>query len=152
MNEDTPIEEKTNQQIKTEQRQAMMIKALKKTLGVVTPALKAAQVSRHLHYRWLREDEEYKKKVEQCLEAALDFAETNLYKQIEAGQTQATIFLLKTRGKNRGYVEKQEIDHTSSDGTLKPQVIELVGMVEEEAEYIEEEDLPLATSDKKLLN
>jgi hypothetical protein len=40
----------------------------------------------------------------------LDFAESQLYKQIKDGSTTATIFYLKTKGKQRGYVERQQID------------------------------------------
>ena len=41
---------------------------------------------------------------------SLDFAESQLHKQINDGSTTATIFLLKTKGKDRGYVEKQQIE------------------------------------------
>ena len=112
--------------IKNEFRKKMMLEALEKTLGVIAPAAKMCKVNRIQHYQWLKEDPEYKQSVEDQMERTLDFAETNLYKQIESGQTQATIFFLKTRGKERGYVEHSVIDHTSSDGSLKPTVIELV--------------------------
>ena len=39
---------------------------------------------------------------------------SQLHKQIKDGSTAATIFLLKTKGKKRGYVERQEI--TGADG------------------------------------
>ena len=45
---------------------------------------------------------------------ALDFAESQLHSQIKDGSTSATIFYLKTKGKKRGYVEKQELDLTSA--------------------------------------
>ena len=38
----------------------------------------------------------------------LDFAEAKLYQHIADDNLQATVFYLKTRGKHRGYVEKQE--------------------------------------------
>jgi len=40
----------------------------------------------------------------------LDFAEHHLHKLISQGNPAATIFLLKTKGKGRGYVERQEIE------------------------------------------
>ena len=46
---------------------------------------------------------------------ALDMAESQLHKQILGGNTSATIFYLKTKGKNRGYVERHE--HTGIEGT-----------------------------------
>ena len=42
-------------------------------------------------------------------------AESQLHKQILKGNTSATIFYLKTKGKNRGYVERHE--HTGIEGT-----------------------------------
>lgn len=86
-----------------------MIEALERTLGVVTSACKNVGISRETHYRWMREDDQYKKDVLELENVALDYAETQLHKQIKQGNTSATIFYLKTKGKNRGYVERTEI-------------------------------------------
>jgi hypothetical protein len=51
----------------------------------------------------------------------LDFAESQLHKQVKEGNTTATIFLLKTKGKKRGYIERQEIQ---MDGAIESKVIE----------------------------
>jgi hypothetical protein len=85
-----------------------MVDALEKSLGVVTSACKSVGISRETHYRWLREDDEYKIMVESISDIALDFAETQLQKQIKEGSTAATIFYLKTKGKKRGYIERVE--------------------------------------------
>jgi len=89
-------------------------------LGVVTSACKLVGISRQTHYRWLREDENYKAWIEQIPDITLDFAETALLKQIKEGNTTAIIFYLKTKGKQRGYIERQEIDTkiTSSNITV----------------------------------
>jgi len=86
-----------------------MVAALEKSLGVVSTACKAADISRQTHYRWMREDEDYKTAVEELAEVAIDFAESHLHKLIKDGNPAATIFFLKTKGKGRGYVERQEI-------------------------------------------
>jgi len=88
-----------------------MLEALEKSLGVVTSACKAVDISRETHYRWMREDENYKQAVDDLANVALDFAESQLHKQIKGGNPTATIFYLKTKGKNRGYIERQEISH-----------------------------------------
>ena len=49
----------------------------------------------------------------------IDFAESSLKKQIKDGNTTATTFFLRTRGRKRGYNEKQEIDLTSGDERIK---------------------------------
>ena len=91
-----------------------MIDALEKSLGIVTTACRMVGISRETHYRWLREDEEYKEAVEGIADIALDFVESKLHKQIEEGEVSSTIFYLKNKGKKRGYVEKQEIEHSGN--------------------------------------
>jgi len=87
-----------------------MIEALTKALGIVTLACKDVNIARQTHYRWMQEDEDYKQAVEDVADIALDFAESKLHKQIEKEDTTATIFYLKTKGKKRGYIERQEFD------------------------------------------
>jgi len=101
-------------------KKKLMYEALRSQLGVVTSACKLVGISRQTHYRWLREDENYKAWVEQIPDITLDFAETALLKQIKEGNTTAIIFYLKTKGKQRGYIERQEIDTkiTSSNITV----------------------------------
>lgn len=93
-----------------------MLKALEVSLGVVTSACKKADVARSTHYQWMQEDEEYKKEVESVQDMALDFAETQLFSNIQEGNTIAIIFYLKTKGKKRGFIEKTETGFTDNDG------------------------------------
>jgi hypothetical protein len=86
-----------------------MIKALEKSLGVVTSACRSVGISRTTHYEWLQTDTEYNKAVQSLSDLALDFAESKLHSLIEEGDTTATIFYLKTKGKQRGYIERQEL-------------------------------------------
>ena len=99
-----------------------MLEALEKSLGVVTTACKKVGIDRTTHYRWMREDEQYKTDVEATKDITLDFAESQLHKQIQDGNTTATIFYLKTQGKKRGYVEGQEL--TINTGNEKPSWLE----------------------------
>lgn len=97
---------------KTDNIKAKMIIALESTLGVVTGACKKVGIARETHYSWLKKDAEYKKAVLSIEDIAIDFAETQLHKQIKNENVVATIFYLKTKGKKRGYVERTELDHT----------------------------------------
>ena len=97
-----------------------IIQALEKSLGVVSVACRAVGVSRDTHYRYLREDEEYKAEVESLSEVAIDFAESSLHKLIQEGVPTATIFYLKTKGKKRGYVETQDIHVTAQASDAPP--------------------------------
>jgi hypothetical protein len=87
-----------------------MLEALEASLGVVTTACKKTATPRSTFYKWLKEDTEFATAVSEIQNIALDFAESQLHKQIGDGNTSATIFYLKTKGKNRGYVERQEVE------------------------------------------
>lgn len=89
-------------------KKAAMLEALNKTLGLVTHACKIVGIDRSTHYDWLRNDEEYKLAVESTNDLVLDMAESSLFKQINQGNAAATIFFLKTRGKNRGYEQDDQ--------------------------------------------
>jgi len=91
-----------------------MIAALEKSLGIVTIACKEAGISRTLHYNWYNEDAEYKQAVDDVADIALDFVESKLYKKIEADDTTAMIFYLKTKGKKRGYIVRTEHEFSGS--------------------------------------
>ena len=101
------------------------IKALEQSLGVVTVACKKADVPRSTYYKWLKEDELFAIEVRDIENVALDFAESQLHKQISENSTAATIFYLKTKGKKRGYVERQEI--TGAEGMPTNFQIEILG-------------------------
>lgn len=87
-----------------------MLEALELSLGIVTTACKNVGISRDTHYEWLKVDEEYKAAVDSIQDITLDFAESQLHKQIKDGEVTSTIFYLKTKGKKRGYVERVEQD------------------------------------------
>jgi len=109
-----------------------MIQALEKHLGVVTTACKTAGVTRTTHYRWLKEDEDYKNAAEDIENVSLDFAESQLLKQIKDGNTTATIFYLKTKGQKRGYIEKMRTEHSGNIKTTPIDKIEVTYDVADE--------------------
>lgn len=88
-----------------------MIKAMVKRLGVVTNACKDADIDRSTHYDWMKADDAYREAIESIAEITLDFAESKLLARIDKQDITAIIFYLKTKGKKRGYVERQEIQH-----------------------------------------
>ena len=93
-------------------KKEQMLEALEKSLGIVSTACKMVDVGRTTHYEWMKSDEEYKKAVDSIQDSVLDFAESHLYKLVKEGNPAATIFFLKTKGKKRGYIERQEIEVT----------------------------------------
>ena len=106
-----------------------ILKALEKNLGVVTLSCRKADIPRSTFYKWLNEDEEFAKQVNEIANVALDFAESELFKQIQNGVPTSTIFYLKTKGKKRGYIERQEI--TGMDGMPNNFQIEIIDKTED---------------------
>ena len=104
-----------------------MIQALTSSLGNVTEAAEKIGIRRETHYAWLKDDAEYSAAVASLKNVALDFAESQLKKLMEGAERQALthdgeivtikdapntssiIFYLKTQGKQRGYIERQEL-------------------------------------------
>jgi hypothetical protein len=99
---------KKDDNISTSMHKKAMLAALKASLGVVTEACDACGIARQTHYRWLGEDPEYARSVNDIDDVALDSAESSLHKQIKEGNPTSTIFYLKTKGKKRGYIERTE--------------------------------------------
>jgi transposase-like protein len=107
----------------TEFKKKAFIKAYKKAFGNVSQSCLAIGIDRSTYYDWIKKDEKFKKKIEEAepQERFLDFLESKLVEQINGGNTTSIIFALKTKGKNRGYVERQEIVH---DGRLETEVVQ----------------------------
>ena len=85
------------------------IEALEANLGIVTKAAAVVGMSRDIHYYWMKHDPEYKMAVENVEDMVLDFAESKLHGLINSNDTAAIIFYMKTKGKKRGYIERQEL-------------------------------------------
>lgn len=94
---------------KTDIKKKQILEALEKSLGIVTTACKQVGIHRDTYYEWLKKDKEFKKKVKDLENVALDFAESQLHKQIAKGNPLSTMFYLKCKGKKRGYIEQQEL-------------------------------------------
>lgn len=100
---------------------------LQECKGIITMATTKAGIVRQTHYRWLDEIEGFAQRVEEVNEAAIDHVENKLYNLIDSNDTTATIFYLKTKAKKRGYVERQEVDHSGSLSiSIEDQLLELV--------------------------
>jgi hypothetical protein len=78
-------------------------------------------------------DPEFKKQVDDLENYTLDFVETQFYKNIQQGNTAEILFYLKTKGRKRGFIEKQEIDMTSKGESIvrQPRPIIIGGIVED---------------------
>lgn len=106
----------------TKERKEQMLEALRTAFGVVTLAASKAGISRDIHYKWMRADKRYAEAVEEIQsEYCTDMVEGKLFQLINECNPTAIIFYLKTRGKHRGYIERQEL--TGAEGReLNPEV------------------------------
>lgn len=95
----------------TAKRKRDVILILENTGGNVAEACKAVNIHRSAFYRWKEKDPKFAAAVENATEKVKDNVESALYKNALEGNVAAQIFYLKTRCKDRGYVERQEIKH-----------------------------------------
>ena len=101
-----------NAQFKDISKEAFII-AYKENFGNITIACEAAGVGRGMYKSWCEKDPEFRTRLAEIEpeEIMLDFGEHKLMERIAKGDTLATMFLLKTKGKRRGYIERQEVAH-----------------------------------------
>jgi hypothetical protein len=74
----------------------------------ISAACEAANISRRTYYDWKEQDEEFAQSIIEVDEARIDYVENKLFENIDGNKTNEILFYLKTKGKNRGYVERQE--------------------------------------------
>ena len=101
-----------NAEFKDITKEAFII-AYKENFGNITISCESAGISRSSYNVWIKNDAEFAKRLAEIEpeEIMLDFGEHKLMERIAKGDTLATMFLLKTKGKRRGYIERQEVAH-----------------------------------------
>ena len=90
--------------------------ALEKNLGIVTAACKEVGISRDSYYDYYNNDEEFRRKVDDINEIAIDFTESQLFKKIKQGSERSILFFMKYKGRKRGYTDS--VDITSGGKTI----------------------------------
>lgn len=119
-----------------------VLKALEDKKGIVTEAVRVAGIARSTYYQWLENDPEFKRRVDEIQDVAIDFVEGKLFEKINGVQVRkgtdtetgedivydlppsdvAITFYLKTKGKKRGYIERQELSGPNDTPLLAPQI------------------------------
>jgi hypothetical protein len=99
-----------------------VIETIEKTKGLVSVAAKHLGVTRKTLYNYIHADEDILNALDDAREGIVDMAEGKLMEQVTNGDTTAIIFTLKTLGKKRGYIEKQEIDHSIKEMPQLPSI------------------------------
>ena len=86
-----------------------IIDALREKHGNLSAAARYLGCERHTISRYIDLYPTVKAVADEERETLIDFAENQLFKQVQEGNITAIIFTLKTIGKSRGYVERQEV-------------------------------------------
>ncbi len=101
-----------------------LLVALEKNLGIISISCKEAQVSRASYFNWMKNDEDFKKAVDEINEGVIDFVENQLYKKIEQGSEKSILFYMKYKGRKRGYTDS--VDITSAGEKINNIQIEII--------------------------
>ena len=107
-------------------KKKMLIESLENSLGIVSTACTKANISRSSFYKWYKEDEEFRNKVDEIDNVKLDFVESQLFKNIQNLKEKSIIFYLQHKGHKRGYIQKQNINLTSNEEKINKIEIEIV--------------------------
>ncbi len=89
-----------------EEKKERFLTALAQGYGIIATACEAVGIGRSTYYRWYNTDPAFKERVDEITETQVDFVESKLMQSINANDTTAIIFYLKTKGKKRGYTDK----------------------------------------------
>ena len=104
------------EQNRTKINKERLLKALESSLGVITTALKACDLSRTNFYKWLKEDEEFAKAVSEVQNIENDFIKSKYYECVKDKVPSVVIHAAKTR---LGWNETNKVDLTSGDDKIK---------------------------------
>ena len=92
----------------------------------ISATCNALGISRQTYYNWLKNDEDLKIEIEDSKEAVLDNVESKLLSAINDGNITAIIFYLKTKGKHRGYIERNEITGADGEKLFEVKIIDTI--------------------------
>ena len=111
------------EQNRTQINKDRILKALESSLGVITTALKACDLSRTNFYKWIKEDKEFADKVKEIENIQQDFIKSKYYECVKYKVPSVVIHAAKTR---LGWNETNRLDVTSGDKAINMPVITFV--------------------------
>jgi len=100
--------------------------ALEKTGGWQTQAAKQLGITVQAVSKRIKGSERLQKKLAEIKGHYLDLAEFKLIEKIKTGDLGAICFYLKCQGKERGYIEKQQIDANMTHNNAQKVTVEFV--------------------------
>lgn len=95
--------------------QAEIEQALRDSAGLQYLAANKLRCAPSTVTNYVKANKRLQRVVEECEESRIDLAEGKLAEKIGEGDLTAIIFFLKTKGKNRGYTERQEFSGANGE-------------------------------------
>jgi hypothetical protein len=115
-------------------------------LGNISISCEASSISRQTYYNWIKQDADFANQCKDIEERNLDLAEMKLLNAIREGKTAELLFYLKTKGKKRGYVERQEITGAEGQQLFEVRIIDTAQQIED---ITHEQGIPTLTDGSK---
>ena len=114
MNTENEEESNLTQSYGFSQKKKLFIKAYLEHLGSITGASRAVKMERQTYYDWRNNDPKFAEYIDNIDvdDFLLGEAKKALLKNIQKGDVASVIFTLKSKGKNEGFTEKQEVVHS----------------------------------------
>jgi len=88
----------------------VLIQMIEQKAGLVRPISEALGVAPRTVRGWREKSKKIASAFVEVRDGLLDLAESKLLQGIRSGNTACVIFYLKTQGKARGYIERQEVE------------------------------------------
>lgn len=117
-------------------RKKEFIEAFQKSLALVASTCRKVGISTVTFYNWYNEDSNFAEKIDEIRELAKDAVESKIYKKIDEGDTTMLIFYAKTKMKDRGYVERQEVTGADGKNLIEQQSVDLSTLTEEQRKVL----------------
>lgn len=95
-----------------------IIECLRETNGLISLAAKRVPCSQTTIYARARAVKAVRQVINECRGELVDLGELSLRKAVLSGEPWAVGLVLKTLGKQRGYVERQEQEHSGAVGVF----------------------------------
>lgn len=93
-----------------------VIGAIRRCNGILAATARELKTSRNTVRRYIETYPDVAAVYKEASETVLDLAEQRLFRAVNNGSIRAIMFLLKTKGKHRGYMETTRQELTGADG------------------------------------
>ena len=122
----------------TKQKKKAFIENYFKSSGNITHLCNQIGMERKTFYRWMENDPAFREAILAEDEAFTDMAETQHHNLVAAGHPPSVQFHLRTKGKDRGYVERVEQEFRGQMNIAREIKITVVHTREDDAEFLKE--------------